>query len=428
MSPEQVSAADVDGRADLYSTGVLLYQMITGRLPFDADDPTALMGKHLFSEPPPLPAGLPPSLAGVVARLLAKEPVDRYPLASQARAELDIAIRELDVPTPPRPRRARPLPSRAMALGLVLAAGAIGALVWPAAGDDQVAQAGIAPPQGSVQRLPSWIEPPAFTPAHADAQDVQELRGIADPRAALIRVDALLQAAPDDARLHLERARILARSGESDRALADYERAIARDPDLVDGKVLAEIAAFAREPVLQPATLDLALQELGTDALPILVELIADERSSLGYRDRHRALTVLTDSPASASIDEHRMIALDLEQAAEADAPCLVFAAALAAIERDPVAAYRSPLRRALPPSPEPRASVQDVALCAALPDRLARVRALVARENEAATPTKATKTSEVRIAKREAGKSRGKARADKRRRPGVGRLRGLAG
>ncbi|HET6583273.1 MAG TPA: hypothetical protein VFG69_07495, partial [Nannocystaceae bacterium] len=301
---------------------------------------------------------------------------------------------------------------------------AIGALSWLPAGDDHVAQASVAPTPAAVHELSSWIDAHVRTPAHVDARDLQRLRAITDPRSALTRVDEMLRQLPEDPRLHLERARILARSGEGDRAIADYERALSRDPELVDSRVLAEIAAFAREPVLQPATLDLALQELGPAGLPILVELVGDERSALGHRDRHRALAALVDSPAAASIDERRMIGLDLEQAAEAEAPCRVFAGALAAIERDPVAGYLPHLRRALPPSAPPRASASEVALCAALPDRLAQTRAIVARKT--GTPL-ATKPTQTRVSKRD-DESRQRARAEKRRRSGVGRLRGLAG
>ena len=77
MSPEQARGQAVDGRSDLYSLGVVLYEMLTGRVPFDADETLAVALSHLND---PIPQ-LPPALAEwqpVVDRLLAKSPGDRY--------------------------------------------------------------------------------------------------------------------------------------------------------------------------------------------------------------------------------------------------------------------------------------------------------------------------------------------------------------
>lgn len=81
MSPEQASGEPVDGRADVYSLGVVLFEMLTGRAPFQAETYAEVLTKHLF-EAPPRPA--PPSgarlgaLEDVVMRALAKEPSARY--------------------------------------------------------------------------------------------------------------------------------------------------------------------------------------------------------------------------------------------------------------------------------------------------------------------------------------------------------------
>lgn len=91
MSPEQVLGHDVDGRADLYSVGVMFYRLLTGALPFMADTIIAMAEKQVFDKPPPLDLyrqGLPEWCEAIVRRALAKSPADRFQTAEEFRAEL----------------------------------------------------------------------------------------------------------------------------------------------------------------------------------------------------------------------------------------------------------------------------------------------------------------------------------------------------
>jgi eukaryotic-like serine/threonine-protein kinase len=85
MAPEQLFGEPVDGRADLYATGAVLFECVTGRPVFEAPSLVALLARHLEDAPPDprqLNADIPESLADVIVRALARKPHDRWPSAS----------------------------------------------------------------------------------------------------------------------------------------------------------------------------------------------------------------------------------------------------------------------------------------------------------------------------------------------------------
>ena len=92
MSPEQVEGKAVDQRSDLYSLGIILYEMLTGRVPFAGDSALGIAMKQK-SEPPPDPQlqnpRIPVSLSRLILKCLEKEPAARYQTAEDLRRRIE---------------------------------------------------------------------------------------------------------------------------------------------------------------------------------------------------------------------------------------------------------------------------------------------------------------------------------------------------
>ena len=131
MAPEQLQTrVEIDGRADVFSAGVILYEMLTGRRPFDADSSAAILARILSEEPEPLPAGSH-RLQALVDRALAKDPDHRF-VSAQAFAHALWAV-QLEARAPARP---------------------------PAALEEEIAPTLVsaAPTPGSAQEIPAEVE------------------------------------------------------------------------------------------------------------------------------------------------------------------------------------------------------------------------------------------------------------------------------
>ena len=119
MPPEQVLGNEVDGRADLYSVGVMFYRLLAGALPFKADTAIGMVQKQISDPPTPLylyREGLPDWCEGILQRALAKSPADRFQTAEEFRAAISratgvvshdltrvLSAADLEVTPPPRP-------------------------------------------------------------------------------------------------------------------------------------------------------------------------------------------------------------------------------------------------------------------------------------------------------------------------------------
>ncbi|MFJ7207046.1 protein kinase [Streptomyces sp. NPDC098789] len=153
MSPEQFEPGrPVDGRSDLYAVGIVLFQLLTGAVPFDADSGFRIGYQHVTAVPPALAdmdAHQPPEVEALIARALAKDPADRFPDADAMREEVD-RIRE-----------------RAVAGAGAGAGAGVGAGVGGGAGAGVVADvgagvgAGVGPGDSGRGYVPTRVEPSA---------------------------------------------------------------------------------------------------------------------------------------------------------------------------------------------------------------------------------------------------------------------------
>ncbi len=178
MSPEQVSTSKVDGRSDLYSAGIMLYELVCGRPPFvasESDGPFTLMAKHVQAPPPPPAIHRPDVDAGleqVMLKALAKRPEDRY----QTGAEFDDALKQVA-------DRIAPGWERSLEPGADLSKMVAPASVTPSIAAVPAAPAGapvtppppwtpVAPPTGPI--APGAVQPPVPPAAYSPAPPVKE--------------------------------------------------------------------------------------------------------------------------------------------------------------------------------------------------------------------------------------------------------------
>jgi serine/threonine-protein kinase PpkA len=270
MSPEQIRGQQVDARADLYSFGVLFYEMLTGNVPFTADDSFALAMMHVTAPVPELPPQLS-RFQPLLNRLLDKDPKQRF----QSGQEFIVALDALEkapvdllavtgpsrpVPTPAAPA-ARRFGWKSGALAAVLAGAALASGYWFAhrPASPPVVSTPVQPP------APPVVDLAAQRRAEADqllaqARQRQQAGALED---SLTRIDQGLKLAPDHPAL-------LALREEVSRQLAEATARKAREEQQIQAQLQAEQFLDQAQRSRQEGRLDLSLIhiEQGLQAVP----------------------------------------------------------------------------------------------------------------------------------------------------------------
>ena len=151
LSPEQARGERVDARSDLYSTGCLLYELLTGRPPFTGDSPVAIAYQHVRENPIP-PSRVDPEIPGwadaIVLKAMAKDPADRYQSAGEMRQDIQRALSGMPVAAPTHTEFYQG--TRRMGQGTMQAGPTSAIPAYRYGADDE-------PPSGKRRRLWIWI-------------------------------------------------------------------------------------------------------------------------------------------------------------------------------------------------------------------------------------------------------------------------------
>ncbi len=278
MSPEQFAGNKIDARSDIYSTGAMLFELLTGRKPFEFEEPRDGFAMHRDWPRPRLrriapDAGFSAELEAVVLRAMSKSPADRFQSASEfSKAIAATPEANPTVSSVPKDEHTARVQTTGSRLGkLVLLA--LFALAAAAAIAFAVTQRGSPGAVSPALAVPADQATEIHAPAAAERADDQ-----LDPETLVRRADA-----------HFAKSRW-------SRAIPLYRKAIRLDPALRQRRMIHENAIRAlRGKRSHRKAAQLIEHELGTEAIPYLERAARDSKSSRIRRRANRLLTVLSE-------------------------------------------------------------------------------------------------------------------------------------
>jgi hypothetical protein len=381
MSPEQATGLAVDARTDLYSVGIILYELLSGHVPFNSPEMMEILRMQVKDAPAPLP--VPTEVSELLDRLLAKDPDDRFPHANAAIEAVKAAREALEAPRAPMaptlPRvepAAEPLTSptaqdqpttvppasppvvaepvqdagpspRRVPPAVAIGAAAAGALVlvlagWavlregdPAETNDSAttpaAVAAPAPAQAPVSPAPT-VSPDAL-------QAVDDALQAGERGQASTLVKTLLLAHPDNADVLWRVGLTTGDPARHSKERASYFlEAIRSDPERIkNGSVQAVLLKDLARKTVPDALIDLVVEHGEPIEAVWTKALLGRKKGALPPAQRAR-LIAATDPGETWSLEEQRC--LDLWQALDTARPCTTYDETLDAMEAAPSADY----------------------------------------------------------------------------------------
>jgi hypothetical protein len=292
LSPEQAAGRKLDGRTDVYSLGVVLFEMVCGRRPFVRDDPLDIVRDHLKT-PPPLPREIngmiSAELDAVIAKALAKDPNERYQTAEAFEAALAACP---ETGASPRRRRRR---ARAIGAGVVAGAVALALLL------------GIVIAR---RRTTAPVELPPDVVTHTPAPELSSgarrafasvYRGRPDEAIAVAR--ATLAKSPRDAWTRVALGSAYQQKLWCSDALEELDRALREAPPLRAAPEVTRPAIACLTAKTQAKAIKFLVDRVGIDAAPLLSDAAHGDPDPEVRRGAQRALDRLADSaPANPSL------------------------------------------------------------------------------------------------------------------------------
>ncbi len=358
MAPEQALGQAVDGRADLYALGVLLFEMLTGKRPFEHDNMATLLGLHVAGAVPPMSevaptVSVPAPIEAVVRRLLSKDPAQRFATAGELEAALTLSS-EVTLPTGPPPPTAAGMTApaswiattRTLATLASSAAGrrflaiGVGAGLFVAILIVLVLSRSSARPttdvatEGPITRaseapLPSVTASPPLAPDAATPVAVDPIAPLIlaadgalarkDPEAAIAAVLPLEPANPSNASIHRVLERAYAMSHERVKALREADAWLSLDPSASNDLPLqSDIGEIATHPGPSDAAIALLAARMGTPGVDILYDLAYASHQAPSVQ--RRARMTLGEPDVRAHAGPAAAILLDLRDAQTCEA------------------------------------------------------------------------------------------------------------
>jgi eukaryotic-like serine/threonine-protein kinase len=319
LSPEQALGEAVDARADIYAAGVILYEMLAGRRPFESEDKVKIISMHLAHAPPRVrdvnaAVDLPVPLEQAVLQAMEKSRENRFATAAALMQAPDDAEVESDredelAAGAPPPHMEPPAPARrprALPMAIVLVAVAIGGLTI---------KRRIAHHRTGVAPLTVRPVEPAPPPPDLAAQMKKVEAWLEDDNTAAARValETMLTSRPKDARVRYMLGRVSYAEDKHQEALDDYAAAIALDPGFRgDPVLLSHVDAMLADSKLGDAALTLLIDHVGDPAADLLGKA-ANEGSDLPRR--RRAAAALVELDEEKRVDRVSLAMLELRKA-----------------------------------------------------------------------------------------------------------------